>query len=345
MAASSRPTARPWWRLWAWLPPALLVAGVIWLGELLPAPWGARDRDLLEQVQLPARAVAVLLASSWLAWSALRARSPDPLPAGARAEEPLLRPPHVIACRSASPAVVLAGLESGSGVSTLTFNLAVSLAVQGEVREAGGRRSPRPICLLAESPLTEALGLSPAPLDDYLGRHPQRVDPDLVELPVRHASGCELLCLRREGRAADHLKLLVGELRRLYDAVVVDGGRGQGQGQDVIAQGDALLLVGRHSDCLLETAGPWVEGVFAMEIEHKTVLVLNRVTAWPPTPRELDLAFLYHAHLPDEAGVAAHDVQGLPWCVDGRLITARRLAEIVRRLFPRLMPEVASDAA
>jgi hypothetical protein len=345
MAARLGPAARPGWRRWAWLLPALLVAGAVWLGELWPAPWGAGDRYLLEVVRLPALAVAALLAASWLGWSALRARSQCPLPVSGGAEEPLLRPPHSIACHSASPVVVVAGIDEGTGVSTVVFNLAVALAVQGEVLEVDAVRSPRPICLLVEGPLTEALGLSPAPLDDYLGRHPQRVDSDLVELPVRHVTGCELLCLGLEGRAADHLRLLVGELRRLYDAVVVDGGRGQGQVPEVIAQADALLLVGRHSGSMLEAASPWVERAFALEIEHKTMLVLNRVTAWPPTPPELDLAFLYQAHLSEEPAVAAYDAQGLPWCLDGRLVTARRLTEIVRRLSPTLIPGVASSAA
>ena len=345
MAADLEPAALPRWSQLAQLPLTLLAAGAIWLGGLLPAPWGAADRHVLQMARVPALAVAALLAVSWLSWSALRTRSREPLPAGAGAEEPLLGTLKVIACHSSSPVVVMAGMDKGAGVSTLTFNLGVALAVQGQVLEAGSARSARPICLLAESPLTEALGLSPMPLEEYFGRHPQRVDADLIDLPTCHASGCELLCLRPERRAGAHLMLLVGELRRLYDAVLVDGGRGQGQMQDAITQADALLLIGRHSVGLLETAGPWVERAFAMEIEHKTMLVLNDVAAWRPLPGELDLAFAYRADLPDEPAVGACDADGLPWCLDGRLTSARRLAEVVRRLFPRLVPEVATDVA
>src|SRR5262249_15228038 len=186
---------------------------------------------VLEVARLPAVVVAALLAVSWLGWSALRARSQEPLLPGAGAEEPLLGPLKVIACHSSSPTVVGAGGDEGAGVSDLTFNLGVSLAVHGQVMEAGIARSARPICLLVESPLTEELSLSPVALEDYFGQHPQRVDADLIDLVARHASGCELLCLRPEGRAGAHLTLLVGELRRLYDAVLVDGGRGQGQVQ------------------------------------------------------------------------------------------------------------------
>src|SRR5262249_49486076 len=125
----------------------------------------------------------------------------------------------------------------------------------------------------------------------------------------------------------------------------VDGGRAQGQLQDVIANADALLLMGWQTGALLEMAGRWVERAFAMQIEHKTMLVINGVTAWPPLPRQLELAFAYRADLPDEAAVGACDAAGLPWCFDGRLSAARRLAEVVRRLFPTLMLDVASGAA
>jgi hypothetical protein len=75
------------------------------------------------------------------------------------------------------------------------------------------------------------------------------------------------------------------------------------------------------------------------------MLILNRVTAWPQPPRELGIAFLYHAQLPDEPAVAASDAQGVPWCIDARLSAARRLASIVTCLFPTLMRGAASNAA
>ncbi len=333
-------------RPWGWLLPGLLAAGTLWLGALLPQPWGAWDRDWLQRLRLPAVAVAALLALAWMAWAAVRARSDDPLPAGRGAEEPLLSPPHVMACRSRSPVLTLAGLEPGSGVSSLAFNLAVALAVQGAVRDENGVRGARPICLLAEGPLSNVLGLSSQPLEQYLREHRHRVDSDLANLPVRHASGCELLCVGVEGTATDHLQLLVDELRRQYDAVLLDGACSERQLVDVAVDlADALLLVGLPSASSVEAAGTWIERVWSLGLEHKTALLLNRVTAWPAPQRELSLAFLYHAQLPEEPGVLAHDGQGLPWCLDDRLSAARRLEEVVRQLFPTLIQGGAAHAA
>ena len=140
------------------------VAG--WLGTLLPPPWGAWDRDWLERLRLPAFAPAAFFVLSWLAWSASRARSEDTLPAGDGVEEPLLSPPRVMACRSRSPVVTLVGLEPGSGVSTLAFNLAVSLAVQGAVQDENDIRGARPICLLVEGPRLDG-----RILDSFDGRY------------------------------------------------------------------------------------------------------------------------------------------------------------------------------
>ena len=346
MAASvgSPPRFRGW--QWGWLLLGLLVAGAIWLGTLLPLPWGAWDRDWLERLQLFAFAAAALLVLSWLVWSALRARSEHPLLAGDGIEEPLLGPSHIMACRSRSPVVTLVGLEPGSGVSTLAFNLAVSLAIQGAVPDENDVRGARPVCLLFEGALSQNLGLSAKPLEEYLSQHPYRVDPDLANFPVHHASGCELLCLVPNGLAADQLQLLVAELRHQYDAVLLDGGCGPRLTLDVAVDlSDALLLLGLPSASAVDAAGQWIERVWSLGLEDKTALLINRVAAWPLAPRELSLAFLYQAQLPDEPGVLDYDAQGLPWSIDGRLCAARRLEAIVRQLFPTLVPGAAEHAA
>ena len=346
MAASvgSAPRARGW-RM-GWLLLGLLVAGAAWLATLLPPPWGAWDRDWLERLRLPAFATAALLVLFWLMWCAFRARSEDPLSAGDCVEEPLLSPSHVMACRSQSPVLTVVGLEPGSGVSTLAFNLAVSLAVQSAVSVEDDVRGARPICLLVEGPLSLNLGLSARPLDEYLSQHRYRVDPDLANFPVRHPSGCELLCLGSNGLAVDHLQLLVDELRHQYDAVLLDGACGERRTLDVpIDLGDALLLVGLPSAASVDAAGQWIERIWSLGLEDKTALLLNRVAASPPPPQELSLAFLYQAHLPDEPGLLAYDAQGLPWCVDGRLRAARRLESIVQQLFPTLIAGATGYAA
>lgn len=242
-SAGLPPASPPFW--WRGLLLALLVAGAVWLAGLLPRPWGAYDRELLHRLREPALASAVLLAAPWLALVAVRARSRHPLRAAVGAEEPLLVAPSVVSCQSGTPVVALAGLEPGAGVSTLTFNLAVSLALQGEAGAEDGPRAPRPVCLLAEGPLTEALGLSPQVLEEHLQPGPFRVGAGVVNLAVRHASVCELLCLAPKGRTTAVLGLLVRELRRHYDAVLVDGVLGERVVVDIALEAaDALLLVG-----------------------------------------------------------------------------------------------------
>lgn len=330
---------------WGWLLLALLVGGAVWMGTLLPTPWGVWDRDWLERLRLPALAAAVLLALLWLAWCALRARSEHPLPAGDGVEEPLLSPSHVMACRSRSPVLTVVGLEPGSGASTLAFNLAVCLAVQGAVSDENDLRGARPICLLVDGPLSQNLGLNARGLGEYVSQHRQRIDPDLANIPVRHPSGCELLCLGSNGLAVHHLPQLVEELRRHYDAVLLEA-CGERRAMDVAVDlSDALLLVGLPSASAVDAAGQWIERVWSLGLEDKTALLINRVTARPPPPKELGLAFHYQASLPDEPDVLAYDAQGLPWSVDGRLCAARRLEAIVRQLFPTLMAGAAGHAA
>jgi hypothetical protein len=316
------------------------------MGMLLPWHWGVRDRALLQVLRAPALALVGLIVLPWLAWLAVRARSADPLAATAGAEEPMLSTGNLMPCRSRAPVVALAGLEPGSGVTTLAFNLAVALVAHGHVSSQEEVRLPRPACLLVEGPLTEALRLSPEPLEEYVGRHPYQVGAELVNLADRHPSGCELFCLAAEGRSRESLRLLVPELTRHYDAVLVDGGSGERQLVDVATDlGDALLLVAMPTAASVESAGLWIERIWSLGLESKTALLLNRVTAWPRPPRELSLAFLYQAQLPDEPTVLALDQDGLPWSTDGRLRLAARLGDLVRQLFPTLVPAGGLHAA
>ena len=338
-AASIRPGP------WRWLLIAVVVVIGVWLGALLPRPWGVDEHDLLVVLRVPALVLAALLAAFWTVWIGLRARSPHPLPAAAT-PAPLLAPPHLMACRSRSPVVVLAGVEPGAGVSTVTFNLALSLIAYGHARGEEASRRLRPACLLAEGTLATALGLDPGPLEEYLAEHPYRVGPEVVDLAARHASGCELFCLAGEGRAYECLRLLVPELRRRYDALLIDGGSGGHHVVDLAGDvGDALLLVALPTAAAVDSAAFWIERVWALGLEQRTGLLLNRVAARPPPPSELILAFLHHAQLPEEPRVLALNQEGLPWSLDGRLRAAQRLSAIARQMFPTLMPEADLHAA
>src|SRR5438128_796046 len=170
MAPSAVPTARrPMAR--ALLLIVVLVAIALWMGILLPWPWGDRDRALLQVLRAPALALVGLIVVPWLAWLAVRARNAEPPAGTAGVEEPMLSTPNLMPCRSRAPVVALAGLEPGSGVSTLAFNLAVALVAHGRVISQEEVRLPRPACLLVEGSLTEAPKLRPEPLEEYVGRH------------------------------------------------------------------------------------------------------------------------------------------------------------------------------
>jgi hypothetical protein len=296
----------------------LVAAGAAWLGTLLPRPWGAIDRAALSSLRWSATVALLLLAAASAAWLAVRPRHIEM----ADHDEPVLGPPRMPACRSPRPVVVLAGLEPLAGVSTLAFNLAVTVAVDG--------RRPRPVCLLRDSPLARALELAPRSLDGHLAGHRYRVGPDLVNLAVRHPSGCELLCI---GGADERLSDLVAELAQHYDVVVVDGALGERPVMDVVTElADALVLVGLPSASSIRTAGIWMERVWATGLQDRTALVVNGVAACSPPPRELQLAFLFGAELPADPRVADMDREGTPWSLDRRRASSRQLAAIAAQL-------------
>lgn len=324
---------------------AVIAAIATWLGELLPAPWSTLDRRLLHAIAWPAVCLMLLLSVAWLAIMAVLSRGRAPVSDVVLAEEPLLDPPHVVPCRSSVPVVAAAGLEPGAGVTTLTFNLAVSLAVLGMCSNEQEPRRARPACLLTEGPLTEGLRLSPMPLDDYMDRHRFAITPEVVNLAVRHPSGAELFCLKSGDGAVERLRPLVLELRRHYDAVLVDGRQGHRELMDVaVDHGDALLLVALPAARSIEATGPWMERVWGFGIEGKTALLLNRVRAWPTPHPVLEQSFLYHAQLPDDRGIESYDLRGLPWSLDERLPVARHAAGLARQLFPTLIAGARRDA-
>jgi hypothetical protein len=342
MALDDGNVARPLpWRGTAF---GVLATFAIWLAELLPEPWSTLTRQLLHTIARPSGGLVLVLSIAWVVMVAVRARTAEPASDGALDEEPLLAPPNVVACRSSAPIVLAVGLEPSAGVSTLTFNLAVALAVFGRGQDQSEPRSARPACVLTEGALTDALHLSPIPLDDYMDQHRFAITPGVVNLAVRHASGAELYCLKYDGVAIEHLLPLVSELRRWYDAVLVDGWRGHGQLIDVaVDHGDALLLVGLPTSASLQATGPWVERVWGLGLEGKTALVVNKVMAWPALHPVLKLSFLYHAQLPHDRHVPTNDASGLPWSLDERLPIAAEAATIVRQLFPTLIPGAGSD--
>ena len=189
---------------------------------------------------LPATLAVVVLALA-AAGVAAAFPWPTPVPGEPTDTEPLIPPPSLPACRRVSPVIAFHALEPRCGSTTLAFNLAVQVAAVGTV--AGDRR-PRPICLLIAGQLTTSLGLDPAPLSNYFLSHRASVDESVVDLAVRHPTGCELLCVGPDTLNGQRLRLLIPVLRHAYDLVVLEVPSGDRWLIDVAVEtSDVSLLI------------------------------------------------------------------------------------------------------
>jgi hypothetical protein len=332
--------------LWRPVLLVLAIAGAVLVDAVvIPQPWRGIEHRLLLMARWPALAVLVLLLASGLGFLVLTSRVIVALP-DVGTEEPRLAPLRLTPGRSEVKVVTLIGLEPGCGVTTLAFNLAVSLAARGEKpAEGDGSRAVRPACLLAESPLSAALGLSPQVLAEHLAERPWDVRPEVVQTGVHHPSGCALFCLKGGGQPDDVVRRLIEQLRRHYDAVLIDGAVSSPNGYSVLDLADVLLLVGLPARSSVEPAGGWIERVWGTRRETTTAMVVNRVPAWPPPPGELILAFHHLVLLPEEPRAAACDLLGLPWSLDDRLAAVRELTGLARLLFPALTGVASTHAA
>jgi hypothetical protein len=291
---------------------------------LLPEPWRGIDHMVLLAVRWPALAVLVLLLAAGAGGLALRSEVGLAPPVADR-EEPLLEPADLGELPWPVAVVHVAGLEPRCGVTTLTFNLAVALAVYGDRPGVDDRRRAlRPACLLSEGPLSATLGLSPHALAERLAERPWDVKPDVVELGERHPSGCTLYCLPGGSQLDDSVRRLVRQLTRHYDIVLVDGGVSRSGWVSPVDTTDLLILVARPSKNSVGRAGRWLTRVWGTSLEAATVMVVNQVPAWPQPPAELLLAFRHLLLLPDEPRVRELDRKGLPWSLDDRLDIAWR---------------------
>ncbi len=290
--------------------------------------------------------VAVLVGVMVVAAIAVTRRLRDPRDAGAYEEEPFLPEPTVPPARGRCPLIGLAGLEQGAGASSFAFNLAVLVAAEGLVAGRDGAVGrPRPLCLLSEGELSEALGLDPGPLERHLDRHSGLIGDELVDIATRHFSGCELLCIPR-GRVARHqLRLLGIAVGRHYDLVVVDAAFDDDQlrvGVEDVA--DVLVAVTLPSLRSAEAATRLLEGFKRRPRLATTGLLVNRTRAETRLV-ELALGFGHVAGFPDEAFVAEADARGVPWSLAPHSSCRRLLLRFARRLLPALFEDVADAVA
>ena len=338
MPAVSRSTA-------AFLLGSLVVVAAIRLIVVAPAPYGSAATSLLRALGPVSAVVAVLLLVFAVAAAAVLRGRPREI-AAAGEEEPLLAEPRLPKSRARCPLVSFVDLEPAAGASTIAFNLAVLLATEGRPRLENGRpRRPRPLCLLAEGALTEALGLGPEPMHEHLATYPGRVTQDIIDLAVRHASGCELLCVPRGQMGRHQLRLLRDVVERYYDALIVDCSSADSwlrEGAEDVS--DAILLVGPPSAVSAEAAVRGAERALAGHRLATTALLVNHIRAKQNLPEPMTAGFENVAQIPDDREIAPSDRQGIPWCLEALSPASLQLRQIATSLLPDVFIE-ERDAA
>jgi hypothetical protein len=319
----------------------LLVALALQALRLPPMPHGSTAVSILRWITLGSLVTAVTMLVLPQVATAVVGRLPNWHEESAPEEEPHLPKPTAPRGRGRCPLVGFMDLEPGAGGSTVAFNLAVLIAVEGRpLTEDGTARRPRPLCLLSEGQLTEALDLDPDPVECHLDQNSGRIAVDLVDAAVRHPSGCELLCLPR-GRVGRHqLRLLRLALDRYYDLVVVDcSAIDVDLREGVEDTADALIAVSVPSLRSADGAARLLEGTARASRLASTVLLVNQARAQPHLLDELAIGFGHLATLPHENLIPEADRRGLPWSLAPDFVSGHCLREFARELLPDLFDE------
>ena len=255
-------------------------------------------------------------------------------------EEPWLPLPKLAPVHGRAAMLGLIGMESEAGSSTLAYNLAVLVAVEGRCREeAGATRKPRPLCLLSEGPLTESLGLDAKPLRLHVEAHGGRIAEEVVDIAWRHPSGCELICVPRGVIDRHRLRLLRLAVERHYDLIVVDAcikdSWLQEGAEDV---SDGLVLVGLPTEASFAAAASAAERLRTRHLLPRTALLLNRLRG-STSPEQLD-PFGHFAFVPEDPAIGAIGEAPLPWALLPDCPAALQLSSLSSQLIPDVFGEV-----
>ena len=293
--------------------------------------------DLLTWTWIPAvfLSLVLLAAAAGVAFALPRSH-----PAEAAVPEPVVPHPTVPQCRRQPAVISVHGLEAQAGCTSIAFNLAVEVAAAGLIE---GRR-PRPICVLRDGQLTRAVGLDPAPFTDYSRSHMAAVGEDVIELAVRHPSGCEILCVADGVLDGHRLRLLTSVLRRFYNLVLIDCPPGDRWLTDsAFDSSEVSILIGLPTDESARAAVPWSDMSWRYGLDARFGLVVNRVTADRSVPQMLAAAFANVAPIPEDA--TSGNALELPWVLRRDSRAGRALSEIAMRLVPDLDSKGESNAA
>jgi len=297
------------------------------LGSLLAWSW------------IPALTVSLLLVAA-AAGVAYAAPQPTSLSAEVAMAEPVVPKPTVPQCRRQPAVISVHGLEAQAGCTSIAFNLAVEFAAAGLIDD----RRPRPICLLRAGPLTSTVGLDPGPFSDYCRNHMATFGPDVIDLAQRHPSGCEVLCIPDGVLDGHRLRLLIGELRRFYDLILIDCPPGDRWLTDsAFDSSEVSLLVGLPTDESARAAVPWSDMSWRYGLDARFGLIVNRVTAAGPIPQLLPASFANAAVIPEDASHG--NALELPWVLRPDSRAGRSLSEIAGRLVPDQASKDNSDVA
>jgi MinD-like ATPase involved in chromosome partitioning or flagellar assembly len=321
----------------------LVLVALAWLGASAATPLHSSVTGVLATMGGfvgPLLLVAVLVAIGAIVFGARTGVGPLD-----RIEEPLIRPPRMPRTTRKSPVASLIGVESGCGTSTLAFNLAAAVASQGSVGVEGGRRLARPVCVMADGRLSQAMGLSAEPVATYLADHPGYIKNDILDLVVSHIVGVDLLCVDSGQLETTQLARLLEILRKEYDAVILDCQFGAERLATAAAHhGDAVLVCGLGTASSSSAAANWAVRCWDLGEERRTAMVVNRRSG-SSIPGELDAGFLYRAELPEDPVVSACDMAGMPWAVEFDSPAAGALAQLAAAVLPELLVQETTNAA
>jgi len=286
----------------------------------------------------PAALASVLLIGAALAIVIGFPRRP-PQPGEPTVAEPVLVRPIVPACHSLPNVIAVHSLQAEAGCTSLAFNVGVAVAAGGAI---DGRR-PRTLCLLRAGSLTASVGLDPNRLTAYFRDCRVSVGDEVVDLAVRHPSGCEVLGLADGVIESSRLGRLVQVLRRHYDLVVIDSPRGDRWVTDKAFEASEVnLLVTPPTDEFVEAMQPWFDMAWEQSLVPRLALVINRVGA-RPIPKVLLAAFPNHAAIPEDPD--AGNVLERPWVLRFESSAGRAIRELVGTLLPLLAWREDSHAA
>jgi hypothetical protein len=257
-------------------------------------------------------------------------RAPSP---SVSVEEPLLAAPRVPAIRRNSPFIVVLGITPKSGASTLACGLAFVLATQGRIAKEPNRRL-RPLCLLRSDDVPSGVSLDSQALEAYLRAQSSAVDDDVVDLAGRHPEGIEFLTLGREKPSASQLRQLLPVLRDHYDAIIMDiPSDDRWLATTSVELADAVFLIWAPST-RDETLTRWVDRLWGLGLEGKTILTIGRRRAADPSLPKHTSQFVLE--IPEDRAIRDRRDSDMSWAVANSSAAGQQLRQAAQSLLPDL---------